>query len=30
VAQINSWNRLAISVRAPAGTYQSPKAVPAR
>jgi AhpD family alkylhydroperoxidase len=28
VAQINSWNRLVMSVRAPAGTYQPPKAVP--
>ena len=26
IAQINAWNRLAITVRAPAGTYQPAKA----
>jgi AhpD family alkylhydroperoxidase len=26
IAEINAWNRLAITVKAPAGTYQVPKA----
>lgn len=29
IAQINTWNRLAITARAPAGTYQPAKQAPA-